>query len=83
MRTKPFCNGELASARVLVIGRDPRLQRSDTLARYAFFGDYYFRPVPRQRNELAKYQLAEAVFSYVAHLASHRYTADQTVLTNL
>ena len=83
METKPFCAGELADAKVMVIGHDPRLQRSNTQAQYAFFGDYYFRPIPRQRSELAKYRLAEKVFSCAAHMTSHRYTAEQLVLTNL
>jgi hypothetical protein len=67
----------------MVIGHDPRLRRSNTQAQHAFFGDYYFRPIPRQASERAKYQLAERVFSCAAQLTSHRYTADQLVLTNL
>jgi len=83
MQTKLFCAGGLADARVLVIGHDPRLQRSSTQAQYAFFGDYYFRPIPRQPSERAKYRLAEKVFGCAAHLTSHRYTAYRVALTNL
>ena len=83
MHTKPLCVGELVNARMLVIGHDPWLQRSNTQAEYAFFGDYFFRAIPGQASERAKYQLAERVFGYVAYLTSHRYTADQIVLTNL
>ncbi len=83
MRTKFFCAGDLREARVLVIGHDPRLQRSDTQSQYAFFADYYFRPIPTQRSELQKYKLAQAVFSYVAYLISSRYSPDKLVLTNL
>lgn len=81
--TKAFCAGDFAKAEVLVIGHDPRLQRSRTQAEYAFFGDYYFWPVPRQRSDLAKYQLAQAVFDYVGVLTSHRVCPDRIILTNL
>lgn len=81
--TKPFCKSEPKKAKVLVIGHDPCLQKSSTQAEYAFFADYYFRPIPKQRNELAKYRLAETVFCYIAYLTTHKYTADQLILTNL
>lgn len=83
MPTKPFCAGDLANARVLVIGHDPRLQVSDTLAQYAFFADYFFRSRPNQRSEAAKYDLAKATFGYIGELTSNRYSADQLLLTNL
>jgi len=83
MQTKLFCAGELSKAKVLVIGHDPRLQESNTHANYAFFADYYLRPAPTRRNELAKYRLAEAVYSYISHLTNYQYAADQFVLTNL
>ncbi|MBN1545152.1 MAG: hypothetical protein JW902_00670 [Syntrophaceae bacterium] len=81
--TAPFCSGDPKKAKVLVIGHDPRLQDSHTLAGYALFGDYYFKPVPTRKNELAKYQLAEAVYSYIGHLTSNKYSPTQIVLTNL
>lgn len=83
MQTNPFCAGDLSKARVLVIGHDPRLQESNTQAEYAFFADYFFRPIPTRKSELAKYHLAEAAFSYIGHLTSYKYPADQLVLTNL
>jgi len=83
MPTKPFCAGDLANARVLVIGHDPRLQVSDTLAQYAFFADYFFRPRPNHRSEAAKYDLARATYGYIGELTGNRYAANQLVLTNL
>jgi hypothetical protein len=83
MRTTYFCAGNLNAAKVLVIGHDPRLQVSNTLADKAFFADYYFRSIPTRRSERAKYKLAEAVYSYIGHLTSYKYSADQIVLTNL
>lgn len=83
MSTLPFCSGDIHKAKVLVIGHDPRLQESDTLAGYAFFANYYFRAIPTNRSEFAKYRLAQAVYEYVAYLTSHRYVAGQIALTNL
>ncbi len=82
-RTLPFCSGGLSSAKVLVIGHDPRLRHSDTVASYALFADYFFRPVPRKASEKAKYQLAEALFSYVGILTCFHYPAYQIAVTNL
>ncbi len=83
MQTSHFCPGDLSSAKILVIGHDPRLQQSNTLAGNAFFGDYYFQAIPTQRSERAKYKLAEAVYGYVGYLTSYRYPVDQIILTNL
>ncbi len=83
MPTQPFCPGDIHQAKVLVVGHDPRLQQSHTLAENTFFADYFFRPIPTKKNERAKYQLAEAVYGYVGYLTSYRYTAEQIILTNL
>jgi hypothetical protein len=83
MQTRPFCAGDLSKARVLVIGHDPRLQKSGTQAEYALFADYFFKPIPTRKSELAKYHLAEATFGYIGYLTSYKYPADQLVLTNL
>jgi hypothetical protein len=81
--TKVFCNGDKSKARVLVIGHDPRLQGSNTIAEYCFFADYYFRPISVKKSEVAKYKLAESLFSYVAWLTSNKYSADELIITNL
>ena len=77
----PF--GNLKKAKVLVIGHDPRLQNSDTIANYCFFANYFFKPIPKSSSEKAKYNLARAVFSYIGHLTSYKYTAGQIYITNL
>ena len=83
MQTKHFCAGDLSKARVLVIGHDPRLQKSETLAEYALFANYFFKPTPTHKGELAKYRLAEAVYGYIGYLTSYRYVAEQLIVTNL
>ena len=64
MITQPFCAGDISRAKVLVIGHDPRLQKTDTQAGYAFFADYFYHAIPLKKSERAKYQLAEAMFGY-------------------
>lgn len=83
MQTELFCAGDLKQSKVLVIGHDPRLQKSYTQASYTLFADYFFKPIPTKKNELAKYKLAEATFGYITYLSSYKYRADQIVLTNL
>ena len=77
--------GNPTTAKVLLIGHDPRLQSSDTVAQYAFFADHYFQhdAPPTHGPAKAKYGLAKAVFDYVAWLTAGRYTPDQVLLTNL
>jgi hypothetical protein len=81
METQPY--GNPLNARILVIGHDPRLQNTDTIATYSFFADYYFKPQPRVPSERAKYDLASALFSYVMFLTSERFSAEQVMATNL
>jgi len=78
---KPF--GDINSATVLVIGHDPRLQRSQTEAQVAFFLDYLARPRPAHRAEARKYDLARAVWEYVNDLASHHVPLADLYVTNL
>lgn len=79
--SKPF--GNMKTAKVLVIGHDPRLQISDTIAQYCFFADYFFRPIPKAPAELSKYKLAESLFSYMGWLTSYKFTAAEYFITNL
>jgi hypothetical protein len=81
METKIY--GDPITAKVLVIGHDPRLQESSTIAPYCFFADYYFHPIPTKSNERAKYDLAAALFAYIRWLTSDHYTDTQVVITNL
>ncbi|MBN2103500.1 hypothetical protein JW835_05610 [bacterium] len=71
------------NARVLVIGHDPRLQKSDTFARYAFFADYFFKPIPTSQSERAKYNLAASIFSCIGYLTSYQIKVDEISITNL
>jgi len=78
---KPF--GDINSATVLVIGHDPRLQRSQAEAEVAFFMDYLARPQPAYRPEARKYGLARAVWEYVNSLAGRHVPLADLYVTNL
>ena len=78
---KPFGNPDTAT--ILVIGHDPRLQRSKAEAKVAFFLDYLARPRPTHRPEAKKYGLAQAVWGYVSELAGRDTPLTELYVTNL
>ena len=78
---RPF--GDLNSATILVIGHDPRLQRSRAEAEVVFFFDYLTRARPAARAEAKKYELAEAVQKYVSELAGREVSLAELYVTNL
>lgn len=79
--TKPY--GNPARAKVMLIGHDPRLQQSETVASYCLFADYYFRPKPSGRSEAAKYGLAASSFQLVLSLTGSSVSPEEVLLTNL
>jgi hypothetical protein len=83
--TKPW--GDPNKAKVLVIGHDPRLQASNTLAGYCLFADYYekyhSRALPTTRTELSKYQLAKSVFDCIGDLTADKVNYKELLITNL
>ena len=79
--TQPF--GDLTTATILVIGHDPRLQRSQAEAEVAFFLDYLARPRPTSHSEASKYDLAKAVVDYVGALAGREVSLSELYVTNL
>ena len=78
---RPF--GDLATATILIIGHDPRLQRSHAEAEVAFFFDYLARPRPKPRPEARKYDLAQAVWDYINELAGCDVPLAGLYVTNL
>lgn len=71
------------SPKVLLIGHDPRLQTSDTIADYALFADYYFRKQPKNISEKRKYDLAKKSFNQVLEITNKRYRVEEIYVTNL
>ncbi len=82
-KAEPFCHGGMNEAKVLVIGHDPRLQKSDTIAGFALFADYFFRDISSKPGERAKYGLAKSTYEYISELTGHKYNNDQVIMTNL
>lgn len=81
MGTQPF--GDPSSAKILIVGHDPRLRESDTLASFSLFADYYFKPRPTIRSEIAKYELASAALGMVEYLVGQPLAASDVVVSNL
>lgn len=77
----PF--GDPRSASILVIGHDPRLQRSQAKAKVAFFLDYLAHGRPSSRSEARKYDLAQALWDYVQVLAAREVPLKELYVTNL
>jgi hypothetical protein len=78
---KPF--GDLRTATILVIGQDPRLQRSHAEAEVAFFFDYLAHSRPASRSEARRYDLAQAVWRYVNDLTGCDVLLTELYVTNL
>ncbi len=82
MRTvNPF--GDVNKATILVIGHDPRLQRSQAEASVAFFLDYLDCPRPTWPPEARKYDLAKALWDYIGELAGRTIPLAELYVTNL
>ncbi len=73
----------LEDAKILVVGHDPRLQLSDTIAPYVLFANYYFKPEPKSGAEKRKYGLAKSTFEHILYLTNNKFRPEQFYLTNL
>jgi len=81
MKTKDW--KPIESAMALIIGHDPRLQDSDTVAPYALFANYYFRPEPTKPSERSKYGLAKATFDQIIDITNGCIDPNSMYITNL
>jgi hypothetical protein len=70
-------------AKVLVIGHDPRLQQSNTIADYALFADYYFQSEPKNSSEKRKFGLAKSTFEQIMDITNGKIKPEEIYLTNL
>lgn len=70
-------------AKALIIGHDPRLQESDTIAEYALFANYYFSPEPKRFAEKRKFFLAKSAFDQILFLTNNKISPDSIYITNL
>lgn len=69
--------------RALLIGHDPRLQKSDTQAEYVLFANYYFDKTIRDRAFKSKYGLAASAFNQISHITNEKIKPEEIYITNL
>lgn len=81
MTTKDWAAKEKPYA--LLIGHDPRLQASDTIAEFALFADYFFKPISSQVSEKKKYGLAKSVFEQITEITNGKVKPENIHVTNL
>ncbi|MBA7519518.1 hypothetical protein ES705_11597 [subsurface metagenome] len=81
METKDWKS--IDTARLLLVGHDPRLQQSNTIAEYVLFANYYFDDIPESAHEKKKYGLAKSTFDHVAYLTNEKFKAETIYITNL
>jgi len=70
-------------AKVLLIGHDPRLQESETIAEYALFADYYFKEEQRAVSEKKKQKFARNSINNILELTKNKFSAENIYVTNL
>jgi len=80
-KCRPF--GNIDKARILVIGHDPKLQRSDAQAQYAFFLNYLEKQRPTRPSERRKYDFASSAVNYVQQLGGPSVALEDMFFTNL
>lgn len=70
-------------AKILLIGHDPRLQKSDTLAEYALFANYFFQKIDKSPSDKSKYNLAKSAIDMLTYLTANKYLPEKVYITNL
>lgn len=82
-QTKDYCKSPTPVA--LLIGQDPRLQKSDTVAEYVFFADYYFKDSSaiKTASDRSKRGLATAAIGQIVEISDGKIKADGIYVTNL
>lgn len=79
----PSDHFEGIASKVLLIGHDPRLQSSDTIAEYALFADYFFKGQLKNRSDKSKFDFARKSFEQIMEITNKRYRAEEIYVTNL
>ncbi len=70
------------TVKISLIGYDPRLQKSDTIADYALFADYFFRHELDKTAEKRRFGLAKSTFEYISCLTNKSIKPEQIYSTN-
>jgi hypothetical protein len=72
----------LKSPKALLIGHDPRLQTSDTIAEYALFANYFFDISIKDKAFKHKYGLSASAFSQITEITNGKIKPDEIYVTN-
>ncbi|MDD4403336.1 MAG: hypothetical protein PHO36_01005 [Parabacteroides sp.] len=67
----------------LLIGHDPRLKASDTIAEYSLFANYYFDSNIKDRTFKRKYKLAASAFNQITDITNGNIKPEEIYVTNL
>lgn len=82
MVTKDYCRSN--NPRALLIGHDPRLRNSNTIAEYALFADYHFPGHQKNAGCKSKERFADLAFQQLRDLSGGEFFSDEEVyVTNL
>lgn len=69
--------------RALLIGHDPRLRNSDTIAEYALFANYFFDKTIKDKSFRKKYGLASSSFNQLTDITNGKIKPEEVYVTNL
>lgn len=81
MQTKDW--KPLKAPKALLIGHDPRLQTSETIAEFALFTNYYFDNTIKDRNFKRKFGLATSALNQITEISNGTIKQDEIYVTNL
>lgn len=81
MRTKDWKPEKEPKA--LLIGHDPRLKASDTIAEFSLFANYYFESKSKDRSYKSKLGLAASVFNQITDITNGNIKPEEIYVTNL
>ncbi|MHA1231924.1 MAG: hypothetical protein ACTSPQ_14890 [Candidatus Helarchaeota archaeon] len=73
----------LTNPKILLIGHDPRLQKSNTIADYALFANFYFDKINKSPQDKSKYNFAKSAFDMLSYLTNNQYSPEEIYITNL
>lgn len=82
MKTLDWKHKEYAP-KALLIGHDPRLQKSDTQAEYVLFANYFFDKTIKDKAFKSKYGLAASAFNQISHITNGKIKPEEIYITNL
>ena len=69
--------------RALLVGHDPRLQKSNTQAEFVLFANYFFDKTIKDRSFKSKYGLAASAFNQLTHITNGKIKPEEIYITNL